>query len=163
MNDLISISFTGQSQGLLNTLRGLFRNALAEECFIPNDLLAKHNCSHEDIIRLCYEINKSINSNKRLDQDQLEKFKFKCIIDLVFEIAKLSKQNLDTSIKLFNKLNLKMKSVNYIFLPIYIQQLYLDDLEKNDFNIFDNRIFVNRKSTLAFRLYFNSFEFRKLN
>lgn len=155
-------SHLGKSQGLLNLLRGLFRNALIEECFIPNDLLIKHKCSHEDIIRLCYHIQKSTESDQIIDQNKLEKYKFKNLLDLTFDLATLSKQHLNAAIQIYNKQKLTMKQTNYIFLPIYIVNIYLNDLEQNQFNILDQKLFLKRKQNLPIKLYFNSFEFKRL-
>lgn len=155
-------SHLGKSQGLLNVLRGLYRNALIEECHIPNDLLAKHNCSHEDVIRLCHEVQKSIQLNRTVSDDKLEKFKFKNFLELVFDLASLSKQNLNSAIQIYNQQKLTHKQTNYLFLPIHIQHMHLSDLEHNEFNVFDPNQFVKRRRTLPIRLYIWSLEFRRL-
>ena len=155
-------SHLGKSQGILNLLRGLYRNALNEECYVPNDLLIKHNCTHEDIIRLCYQIQKSVALNRPIESAELERYRFKNQLDLVFELATLSKQNLNACLNMYNQQHLTMKQTNCIFLPMYLQNRYLVELEKHEFNVFDPRPFVNRRRTLPFRLYFNSLELIRL-
>lgn len=155
-------SHLGRSQGILNLLRGLYRNALINQCFIPNDLLIKHNCTHEDIIRLCYQIHKSNELNRTISPDQLERNKFKNQLDLFFELATLSKQNLNTAIKIYNQNNLQMKQTNYIFLPIYPINRNLNEIETNEFNVIDPKLSTNRRSTLPIRLWLDSFELFKL-
>ena len=155
-------SHLGKSQGLLNLLRGIYRNALIEECFIPNDLLAKHDCTHEDLIRLCYQIQKLNTLNQTIKQAKLDEYKFKNLLDLTFDLATMSKQNLTTALNIYNNHKLTMKQTNYIFLPAYNQHAYLNVLEQNEFNILNNNLFVKSKRLLPFKLYFNSFEFRRL-
>lgn len=154
-------SHLGKSHGLLNSIRGMHRNALLEQCHVPDELLAKHGCTAEDIIRFSFEAQDSMWNHTSFTS-QINDDRFRSIESLVHEIATLSKQNLRTAIRLYNELGLTMKQTNYIFLPFYVIDAYLDELEKSNFSYMEIAVFSRRHARLPLKLYWNSFEFNRL-
>ena len=154
-------SHLGKSQGLLNSLRNIHQNALMQQCSLPNELLAKHQCTAEDIIRFSYAAQQSIWYKDHFGNEMINT-RFQNITSLVYEIATLSKQNLRTAVRIYNELGLTMRNTNYLFMPIYVIEAYLNDLQKANFNFMEIAVFSHRYQTMALYLLWKSFEFAKL-
>lgn len=154
-------SHLGKSQGLLNSVRSIHRNGLLDQCSLPNELLAKHNCTNEDLRQFCYGVQNSIWDKSSFGHE-MTGVRFNSITNLVHEIGTLSNQNLRTAIRIYNELGLTMKQTSYIFMPFYVVDRYLKDLEAAEFNFLEISIFSRHHESLPIRLFWDSFEFSKL-
>lgn len=154
-------SHLGKSHGLLNAVRSIHHNALMQQCSLPNELLAKHKCTNEDFIQFCYGAQKSIWDKDEFG-GEMSGERFQAITNLVHEVATLSKQNLRTAVRIYNELGLTMRQTGYIFMPLYVIDMYLNDLEMAEFNFLEVSIFSRRHQTLPLWLFWSSFEFQRL-
>lgn len=102
----------GKSQGYANLVRGVIHNASHGRCYIPSELLAKHNVAHQDFLR-------AKNADK--------------IRDVCYDIASMSHQHLKTGQKLAK--DPLIKRYYPVFLPFVSLERFLNRLRKNNFDI----------------------------
>ncbi|CAG2176459.1 unnamed protein product [Oppiella nova] len=88
-------SHLGRAQGFCNVLRGVAHNARYNRCYIPSDLLIKHNTSHEDLMR-----------GNATDN----------VIELCYDLATITHQHIETALKLMEKLD-KQNRVVFEWIP----------------------------------------------
>ncbi|XP_074603449.1 NADH dehydrogenase (ubiquinone) complex I, assembly factor 6 homolog sicily isoform X2 [Brevipalpus obovatus] len=103
----------GKAQGLANLVRGITFNAKNNRCYIPSEMLIKHNVTHQDFLR----------------QNNLEKIR-----DVCFDLSSKSHQHLSKAKDLTRDASLRPYYAT--FLPIFVVQRFLTKLQKNNFNIF---------------------------
>lgn len=126
----------GKAQGLINTLRGIVHNAKNRRCYIPNDILVQAKCSHEDFLQCCQE------------KDSVR--------EAVFIIASRANEHLSKVDKLLKKENIKVeKNDRLLFLPMIATQIYLNNLQRFSFNVFDRRLF-QRNGLLPLKFWWQS-------
>ena len=154
-------SHLGKAQGLVNMLRGLHKNGLLQRCLVPDELLAKNSCTAQDIIKFSFGAQESIWNKSGFTEEMTDE-RFTNIANLVHEIATLSKKNLTTACRIYNELGLTMKQTNYIFMPFYVVDAYLEELQKNNFNFMEIAVFSRQYQTLPLKLFWKSFEFTRL-
>ena len=121
----------GRAQGITNVLRGVLHNAAHNRCYIPSDLLVKHQTSHEQFLRA------TPNTNA---------------LDLCFEIATKANQHIETVKSLLGRVD---RQNRLIFLPLVAIQDYLNRLQKLNFNVFDPKL-RQRNGFLPFILWYKS-------
>lgn len=102
----------GKSQGYANLVRGIIHNATHGRCYIPSELLAKHDVSHQDFLRV-----------KNMDK----------IKDICFDIASISHQHFESAQKLAN--DSAIKPFYPAFLPLIPLKRFLTRLRKNNFDL----------------------------
>ncbi|XP_053211896.1 NADH dehydrogenase (ubiquinone) complex I, assembly factor 6-like [Panonychus citri] len=107
-------SHIGKAQGLANVVRGIIHNAKYNRCYIPSELLVKHNVTHQDLIK--------INDKPAIK-----------VIDVCYDIASLSHQHIIKAKKLTQDSSLGQFSS--IFLPIITLERFLDKLRRNNFDV----------------------------
>jgi len=103
----------GKSQGLANLVRGITFNAKNNRCYIPSEMLIKHNVTHQDFLR----------------SDNQEKIR-----DVCFDLSTNSHQHLTKAKDLARDTSLNPYYAT--FLPIFTIQRFLMRLQKNNFDIF---------------------------
>lgn len=124
----------GKAQGLSNILRGVIHNASSRRCYIPNDVLVKSKCSHEDFLR--GNMNDSVCS-------------------AVFEVASRANSHLEHSLELMKDLKQADHNVKLVYLSHLPIKIYLNLLQKCDFNIFDTRLY-RKNGFLPVKLWWKS-------
>ncbi|XP_015794886.1 NADH dehydrogenase (ubiquinone) complex I, assembly factor 6 [Tetranychus urticae] len=107
-------SHIGKAQGLANVIRGIIHNARFNRCYVPSELLATHNVTHQDLLK------SNINTNPALKE-------------VYFDIASLSHQHLVKAKKLTQ--DSSIKQFTSAFLPIITLERFLDKLRKNNFDV----------------------------
>ncbi|CAC5412459.1 NDUFAF6 [Mytilus coruscus] len=105
-------SHIGKSQGVVTLLRGLPYNSSKGRIYLPRESLLKFKISGEDVMR---------------GRKQKE------ICDIVFEVASVAKQHLETARSMKKDVP---SSVLPLFLNSVICDKYLKQLQKVDFNVF---------------------------
>ena len=126
-------SHVSKCLGLVNVMRGLVHNAKRSRCYIPNDLLLKHGASHEDFLRCSAR---------------------KEVSDVCYDLSCAAKGHMDKTYTLIADLN--HKSMVNLLLPITFAELYLDRMERANFNVFSHEL--GRKDTnLPFKFWWKSF------
>lgn len=126
----------GKAQGLINILRGIVHNAKNRRCYIPNDILVQAKCSHEDFLQFCQ------------DKDSVR--------EAVFIIASRANLHLSNVDKLLNKEKIKIeKNDRLLFLPMIATKIYLNNLERFQFNVFNQRLF-QRNGLLPVKFWWRS-------
>ena len=127
-------SHLGKAQGITNILRGVKHNAQYRRCYIPNDVLLKYGCTHEDFLR----------ANPTKD-----------VRDAVYEIASQAFIHLQNFLKYLKRLDDENKEAKTLFLPYIAIELYLEKLRKCDFNIFDQKLF-RKNGALPLKIWWRS-------
>lgn len=135
-------SHLGKAQGISNLLRTLStmtqqktnnRSAIPP---IPQEILLKHNCSYERILR-----QQSADSN---------------VADCVFDVASVASIHLTKARKLNDKLNDNARNV---LLPAIAVQRFLDRLQQCHFHLYNERV-VRRDGLLPLMYFWNNFRRR---
>ncbi|KAL8589320.1 hypothetical protein ACOMHN_052323 [Nucella lapillus] len=121
-------SHIGKAQGLTTVLRALPYHAQRRRVYLPLDLIVKHKVSQEDVIR------------GRSEQS---------LLDAVFDLASAAHVHLQTA-RSFQKD--VPKEAFGAFLNTLPCDLYLQNLEKVNFNAFDPKL-QGRNSSLPFQLW----------
>ncbi|XP_015608385.1 NADH dehydrogenase (ubiquinone) complex I, assembly factor 6 [Cephus cinctus] len=111
-------SHLGKAHGIVTLLRSIPHNAQRRVIVLPRDILMKHNVSEENIFR------------GKSGQD---------LSNTIFDVASQAKQHLDKARKLKSDVP---KDAKLIFLPATCIDIYLEKLQKVDFNVFDPSLYV---------------------
>jgi len=127
-------SHLGKAQGLTNILRGLKYNAAYRRCYMPNDILVKSKCTHEDFLR----------AN---DSDS--------VADAVYAVASQANSHVDHCMELMRDLKQATRDDKLVFLPYLAVKTYLESLQKCHFRIFDSRLY-QKNGYLPFKLWWNA-------
>ncbi|GAB6030433.1 NADH dehydrogenase (ubiquinone) complex I, assembly factor 6 [Chamberlinius hualienensis] len=111
-------SHIGKAQGVTNFIRAIPYHLKNGKVLIPNDIMIKHNLSHEQILR---------GSGGQL------------LENMVFDIASVAHQH----VKMARSLKKNVPDLTYVlFLPLVSTDKYLIALEKSDFNPFHSQLQV---------------------
>lgn len=123
-----------KAQGLANILRGIKHNATYHRCYIPNDILLKYKCTHEDFLR-----GNSSDSTT----------------NAIYELASQAFRHLEHCLELQKDLKTKKDDSKQIFLPYIAVQAYLDNLQRCHFDVFDLRLY-QKNGTLPWKFWWRS-------
>ncbi|KAL4712900.1 hypothetical protein ACJJTC_011970, partial [Scirpophaga incertulas] len=107
-------SHLGKAQGITNMLRSVFVSNLHKMVVLPMDILMKHNVSQENVLRA-------------VDDDNLR--------NVIFDVASRANSHLQKARSIHIP-----KAANQIFLPAISIDIYLQKLQKYNFNAFERTL-----------------------
>jgi NADH dehydrogenase [ubiquinone] 1 alpha subcomplex assembly factor 6 len=132
-------SHMGKAQGLSNMLRGVRHNAKQGRCYLGSDLLLKHKVSQEDILR----------------GKQTQPVK-----DVAFDVATVAHHHLEHGVTLLKDPDVKQWVP--LFLPLLPVQIYLERLQRMDFDLFHESL-GRRDNNLPLKLWWKSLKLKLFN
>lgn len=134
-----AVSHLGKCQGIVNIIRGIPYNVKLRRISIPQDILLNNNVSYENVIRNSNEKNVRDAIYEMASRANSHLIKVNLYSFLIINMAALCVFNVH--IFQANKLEKDVdKRVKSIFLPFTPLRLYLDKLQKVDFNVFDKTL-----------------------
>lgn len=127
-------SHIGKATGIVSILRGIpynVRHPSTPSVVLPLDVMAAHDVSQESVLRLGPEA--------------------PGLKDAVFEVATRANDHMLTARKMLNEVGEEGKGPAFsTFLPAVPTSMWLETLEKCDFNVFDSKM-MGKQWTLPWR------------
>jgi len=139
-----AVSHLGKCQGIVNIIRGVPRNARSGRISIPQDVLSKNGVTHENVVRnssgqnvrdAVYEM--ASRANGHLTKVTGTRVRARRSPGPVRRGTCFSYFSSPQAIQLQSETDKRVRS---ICLPSVPLQTYLRELQKADFNVFDERL-----------------------
>ena len=127
-------SHLGKAQMICGIVKNVLKSSAQNVYYIPNDLLIKHNISQQDLINF---------------SERILRPKQKNIKDLAFELCTRAHQHLNSARSLSNKVP---KEAQMILAPAVTCEVFLNEMEKHDFDLFDKRLNSEFRTKIVYKL-----------
>ena len=126
-------SHLGKAQMICGVVKNILKSSAQNVYYIPNDLLIKHGISQQDLI----------SSSERILRPKQKNVK-----DLAFDLCTRAHQHLNSARSLSSKVP---KEAQMILAPAVVCEVFLKEMEKYDFDLFDKRLNSDFRSKIVYK------------
>jgi NADH dehydrogenase [ubiquinone] 1 alpha subcomplex assembly factor 6 len=127
-------SHLGKAQMICGIVKNMLRKPSQSVYYIPGDLMLKHKIAQQDLI----------NFSERIIRAKQQNLK-----DLAFELCTRAKQHLNSAADLKEKIP---KEARVVLAPSVALDVFLDKMEKYDFDLMDPKLNKDFKTNILFKL-----------